>query len=74
LWWLGLGVVGLGMLTGKNGAGVEGVGPTHEQEEHYQQAAATPLGNGHLSNLLGTSGLTEAGQQIIDGTLFNTHF
>jgi hypothetical protein len=40
-------------------------------EEQYQQAAATPLGKGHLANLLGISGLTEAGQQIIDGTLFS---
>lgn len=39
--------------------------------EHYQQAAATPLGSSHLANLLGTAGLTEAGKQIIDGTLFN---
>jgi len=30
----------------------------------------TPLGSGHLSKLLGTAGLTEAGKQIIDGTLY----
>ena len=39
-------------------------------EEHYQQATTTPLGSGYLAKLLGTAGLTEAGQQIIDGTLF----
>ena len=39
-------------------------------EEHFQQAASTPLGSGHLSKLLGTAGLTEAGKQIIDGTLY----
>jgi len=39
-------------------------------EQHFQQAADTPLGSGHLAKLLGIAGLTAAGQKIIDGTLF----
>lgn len=38
-------------------------------QEHYQQASATPFGHGHLAALLGKSGLTNAGTQILQGTL-----
>lgn len=40
-------------------------------QEHFQQASATPFGHGHLADLIGTSGLTEAGKQILQGTLFS---
>lgn len=39
-------------------------------QEHFQQASTTPFGHGHFAELLGISGLTEAGQNILDGTLF----
>jgi hypothetical protein len=38
-------------------------------QEHYQQPSATPFGHGHLAALLGQSGLTNAGTQILQGTL-----
>ncbi len=37
-------------------------------QEHFQQASSTPFGSGHLSNLLATSGLSEIGLQILQGT------
>jgi hypothetical protein len=39
-------------------------------QEHYQQASVTPFGHGHLAALIGKSGLTDAGTQILQGTLF----
>lgn len=39
-------------------------------QEHYQQAWITPFGHGHLAALIGKSGLTDAGTQILQGTLF----
>ena len=38
-----------------------------------QQANTTPFGSGHLAELMGHSGLSEAGNQILKGTLFENY-
>ena len=37
-------------------------------QQHFQQAAQTPFGSGHLAKLLLSSGLTPAGEQMLQGT------
>ncbi len=39
-------------------------------QEHFRQAEATPFGAGQLFDMLGHSGLTEAGRELLKGTLF----
>ncbi len=41
-------------------------------QQHFQQAANTPCGSGHLSHLLEASGLTEAAKTILQGTFPTT--
>ncbi len=36
-------------------------------QEHFRQAAKTPFGSGQLFELLSASGLTAAGEQILQG-------
>jgi hypothetical protein len=36
-------------------------------QQHFQQAAQTPFGSGHLAKLLLSSGLTQAGEQMLRG-------
>ncbi len=41
--------------------------------QHFQQASNTPFGAGQLVSLLGTSGLTSAGKEILSGTWLHKH-
>jgi hypothetical protein len=38
---------------------------------HYRKAAITQFGHGSMKYLLGFNGLTEAADQILEGTLFH---
>ena len=39
---------------------------------HYRKAAITQFGHGSMKYLLGFNGLTEAADQILEGTLFHS--
>ncbi len=42
-------------------------------QAHFQQASKTTFGSGYLAELMGHTGLTEAGNQILKGTLFENY-